>query len=71
MQGVPALMVSAAAAAAAGDDVRTALAAGFADRWVKPLDVNHTPAELDRWLAPGHCRPGATDVAAGPAVIQP
>lgn len=49
LRAVPALVVS---ASSQGDDVRAALAAGFADHWMKPLDVDDTLAQLDRWLAP-------------------
>jgi CheY-like chemotaxis protein len=54
LSAVPALVVS---ATSQGDDLRIALAAGFADHWMKPLDVDGTLVQLDRWLAPD--RPAA------------
>ncbi len=44
---IPAVAVS---AAARSDDIERALAGGFAAYWTKPLDIEHTLAELDRWL---------------------
>jgi CheY-like chemotaxis protein len=61
---VPAVMVS---AAAGSDDVRAARAAGFSDYWVKPLDVDHTLAELDRWLALPQGHPEEAAPAPAPA----
>jgi CheY-like chemotaxis protein len=43
----PAVAVS---AAARSDDVARALAGGFAAYWTKPLDIDRTLTELDRWL---------------------
>jgi CheY-like chemotaxis protein len=47
-RSVPAVAVS---AAARSDDVARALAGGFAAYWTKPLDIDRTLTELDRWLA--------------------
>ena len=44
----PAVAVS---AAARSDDIAQALAAGFAAYWTKPLDIDRTLTELDRWLS--------------------
>ena len=44
----PAVVVS---AAARSDDVEQALAGGFAAYWTKPLDIDRTLTELDRWLS--------------------
>jgi CheY-like chemotaxis protein len=44
----PAVAVS---AAARSDDVARALAGGFAAYWTKPLDIDRTLTELDRWLS--------------------
>ena len=43
----PAVAVS---AAARSDDIARALACGFAAYWTKPLDIDRTLTELDRWL---------------------
>lgn len=43
----PAVVVS---AAARSDDVERALEGGFAAYWTKPLDIDRTLTELDRWL---------------------
>lgn len=47
-RSTPAVAVS---AAARSDDVERALAGGFAAYWTKPLDIDRTLAELDRWLS--------------------
>ena len=54
LQHVPAIAVSAAARA---DDIRAALAAGFDSYLTKPLAIDGTLAELQRWLAAGVSRP--------------
>jgi signal transduction histidine kinase len=46
--GTPAVAVS---AAARSDDIAQALAGGFAAYWTKPLDIDRTLTELDRWLS--------------------
>jgi signal transduction histidine kinase len=46
-RSTPAVAVS---AAARSDDVARALAGGFAAYWTKPLDIDRTLSELDRWL---------------------
>jgi CheY-like chemotaxis protein len=47
-RSTPAVVVS---AAARSDDVERALAGGFAAYWTKPLDIDRTLTELDRWLS--------------------
>lgn len=47
-RGTPAIAVS---AAARSDDVERALGGGFAAYWTKPLDIDRTLKELDRWLS--------------------
>ena len=44
----PAVVVS---AAARSDDIARALAGGFAAYWTKPLDIDCTLTEIDRWLS--------------------
>ena len=52
--GTPAVAVS---AAARSDDISQALAGGFAAYWTKPLDIDRTLTELDRWLSIRAARP--------------
>ena len=47
LRAVPAVVVSADALA---EDIEAARVAGFDAYWTKPLDVQRTLAELDRWL---------------------
>jgi PAS domain S-box-containing protein len=57
LRGVPAIAVSAAARA---EDIFAAKAAGFDGYWTKPLAIDATLAELERWLAPGLSQPART-----------
>ena len=47
LRDVPAVMVSAAAQA---DDIKRARSRGFAGYWTKPLDIDQTLRDLDKWL---------------------
>lgn len=48
LRSTPAVAVS---AEARNDDIARALAGGFAAYWTKPLDIDRTLTELDRWLS--------------------
>lgn len=48
LRSTPSVAVSAEARI---DDVARALASGFAAYWTKPLDIDRTLTELDRWLS--------------------
>jgi hypothetical protein len=52
------IAVVALSANAMPEDVRRALAAGVADYWTKPLDVQRVTERLDRWFGPA-AAPGA------------
>jgi PAS domain S-box-containing protein len=47
LQDVPAVMVS---AAARPEDIKQALEQGFAGYWTKPLNIEQTLRDLDKWL---------------------
>jgi signal transduction histidine kinase/CheY-like chemotaxis protein len=60
LAAVPCIAIS---ADALPGQVAAARRAGFADYWVKPMDLMATLAQLDRWLGP----PDAANDQAGPA----
>ena len=59
LPGMGNLVAIAVSAAARSDDIATAMAHGFDDYWTKPLHVDRTLTEIDRWLSQAaHARQG-------------